>query len=426
MCRLLVGLPAVRVLGVEDVAGQRIVVHVELDAVVAVCAGCRSRAWVKDRPLVELVDLPCFGRPARLVWRKHRWSCPASSCPIGSWTTEEPAVAPPRAAMTDRAGRWATVQVGREGRTVAEVARELGCDWHTVNGAVMAYGAALLAADVDRIGEVDALGLDETLFARLGRWRIQAWCTSLVDVTPGSVQLLDVVPGRSAASASAWIDAQPEPWRQAVRYGVLDLSGPYRKTFEDSLGHVIQVADPFHLIRLANQCLDECRRRVQNETLGHRGRKDDPLYRARRLLTKAHERLDDRGETKLIGLLTAGDPRGEVRTAWHAKEVIRSIYDIDDADLAGEFVDQLGIDLQDDDCPPEVQTLGRTLRRWRDQIVAWHRARVTNGPTEAMNNLIKRIKRVGFGFRRFAHYRIRVLLYAGKPNWDLLATVAPR
>jgi transposase len=79
-----------------------------------------------------------------------------------------------------------------------------------------------------------------------------------------------------------------------------------------------QIADPFHLVKLANSKLDECRRRVQNETLGHRGRKTDPLYRARRLLTKAHERLDEHGETKLLGLLAAGDRRGEVRMAWHA------------------------------------------------------------------------------------------------------------
>lgn len=86
--------------------------------------------------------------------------------------------------------------------------------------------------------------------------------------------------------------------------------------------------------------------------------------------------------------------------AWHAKEVIRSIYDLDDPDLARTFVDQLADDLQDDSCPPEVHSLGRTLRRWLDHIVAWHEARTTNGPTEAMNNLIKRIKRIGFGFRR--------------------------
>jgi transposase len=248
-----------------------------------------------------------------------------------------------------------------------------------------------------------------------------------VDVTAGGgAQLLDVVEGRDAAGPSAWLQDRPGEWRAAIRWGVLDLSGPYRKTFNDTLEHVTQVADPFHLVKLANQKLDECRRRVQSETIGHRGRKHDPLYRARRLLTKAHERLDERGERKLFGLLAAGDPHGEVRTTWHAKKVIRSIYEITDSQLAGEFVDELAADLQDETHLIEVRSLGRTIARWRAQIVAWQEAFVSNGPTEAINNLIKRIKRIGFGFRKFVHYRIRVLLYTGKPNWDLLATVTRR
>jgi transposase len=206
---------------------------------------------------------------------------------------------------------------------------------------------------------------------------------------------------------------------------VLDLSGPYRKTFTDALGHATQVADPFHVIKHANAKLDECRRRVQQETLGHRGRKTDPLYRSRRLLTRADERLDDKGRDKLVGLLEAGDPRGEVRLAWHAKETVRGIYAIEDPADADAFVTELADDMTDPDHSIEVRSLGRTLRRWHDQIVAWHRAHVSNGPTEAVNNLIKRIKRIGFGFRRFAHYRLRVLLYAGRPNWDLLATIDP-
>ena len=425
MCELLVGLPEVEVLGVVDGPDGplRVWVQTRLEGPRG-CSGCGSRVRVKDRDPVELVDLPAFGRSARLIWNKRRFACVDPDCAVGSFTEQDPQIAPARAAMTDRAGRWATVQVGRAGRTVAEVARDLGCDWHTVNDAVMAYGAALLAADVDRIGSVEALGLDETLFFRRGRWRTQHWCTSIVDVAAG--QLLDLVEGRSAAGASGWIDAQPEPWRAGIRWGVLDLSGAYRKTFDDSLPDAAQVADPFHVVKLANERLDECRRRVQNETLGHRGRKNDPLWRSRRLLTKAHERLDHRGEAKLAGLLAAGDPRGEVRDAWHAKETVRGIYAIDDPDLAHAFVDELADDLQDPDLPPEVRSLGRTLRRWFDQIVAWHRSRVSNGPTEAANNLIKRIKRIGFGFRRFAHYRIRALLYAGKPNWDLLPTVTPR
>ncbi|MDE0170371.1 MAG: ISL3 family transposase [bacterium] len=325
--------------------------------------------------------------------------------------------------LTSRAARWATIGVGRLGRPVGEVAKELGCAWHTVNSEVARWGEALLEADSDRVGEVEAVGVDETLFWRQGRWRTKVWCTSVVDV--GGRQLIDIVAGRTAQSAAGWFLAQTAEWRAGIRWAVLDMSGPYRAAYDRVLPNALQVADPFHVIRLANQRLDEVRRRIQNETLGHRGRKGDPLYRIRRLLTAASERISDRGQTRLRGLLDAGDPHGEVRTAWHAKETVRGIYDIDSPALALRYTLQLADDLQDESCPPEVNKLGRTIARWCPQITNWHISKVTNGPTEALNNLIKRIKRAAFGFRNFANYRIRALLYAGKPDWNLLASVSP-
>ena len=106
------------------------------------------------------------------------------------------------------------------------------------------------------------------------------------------------------------------------------------------------------------------------------------------------------------------------------QETLRGFYD-QPAEDAEEFLDELITEFSDGSHPPEVRSLGRTLNAWRDQILAWHQARVSNGPTESINNLIKRIKRIGFGFRRSTNYRTRVLLYAGKPNWDLLATITP-
>jgi len=428
MCELLIGLPEVNVRAVHDESAGPLRVHVESRLDQGWCRACGVRGQVKDRPAVEFVDLPCFGRPTRLVWHKHRWRCRETACPATSWTVTDERIAWARAALTDRAGRWVTLQVGRLGRSVNEVARELGCDWHTVNDAVLAYGEALLAADTDRVGRVDAIGLDETLFFRQGRRHTKQWCTSVVDVGGAGrpAKLIEVIEGRTAKTVSKWIDAQPAPWRRAIRYGVLDMSGPYRKVFTDSLGHAVQVADPFHVIKHANGKVDECRRRVQNETLGHRGREDDPLYRSRRLLTKAHERLDETGHTKLMGLLEAGDPHGDVRMTWHAKETTRELYTVATPKAAGVFIDELIADMTDSEMPPEVRSLGGMLRRWKAHIIAWHRAKVSNGPTEATNNLIKRVKRVGFGLTRFRNYRIRVLLYAGKPNWDLLPTITPR
>jgi len=113
--------------------------------------------------------------------------------------------------------------------------------------------------------------------------------------------------------------------------------------------------------------------------------------------------------------------------AWHrCQEVVRSIYEIPDPAVADEFVAQLGRDLQDQSCPPEVNMLGRTITRWRHEITAWHRALVSNGSTEGINNLVKRIKRVAFGIINFRNYRIWALHYAGRPNSDLLATITPR
>ena len=140
-----------------------------------------------------------------------------------------------------------------------------------------------------------------------------------------------------------------------------------------------------------------------------------------RALDPAHFR-----RAKLLNLLKAGDPNGDVGTAWHAKEAVRELYSHQDQELALRWLDQLAADLSDKIRPPEVRTLGRTLKRWRLEITAWHDCHFSNGPTEAMNNLIKRVKRVAFGFTSFRNYRIRSLLYAGKPDWSLLRSITPR
>jgi transposase len=157
MCELLVGLPEVNVLGIDDVAAEPLRIHIEVRSDRPGCAGCGVFAHVKDRPVVELVDLPCFGRATRLVWHKHRWRCPEESCSTRSWIGEELRIGAPRQAMSDRAGRWITEQVGRYARSVNEIAIELGCDWHTVNDTVIAYGTALVDDDPGRFGTVTAL-----------------------------------------------------------------------------------------------------------------------------------------------------------------------------------------------------------------------------------------------------------------------------
>jgi transposase len=171
--------------------------------------------------------------------------------------------------------------------------------------------------------------------------------------------------------------------------------------------------DHFHAVKLANTVVDQARRRTQQALLGHRGRKHDPLYRIRKLLLTAADQLTGRGRARLRAGLAAGDRFGEVTAAWQGKELLRAVYAA--ADLAGAraALDRFyrwcdGVQLL------ELSRLARTVRAWQPEILAWHATGgCSNGPTEAINLLIKKVKRVGHGFRNFANYRLRLLLHCG-------------
>ena len=174
--------------------------------------------------------------------------------------------------------------------------------------------------------------------------------------------------------------------------------------------------DHFHAIRLANRVVDEVRRRVQQQTLGHRGRKRDPLYRARKLLLMSADRLDAAGFARLEQALDDGDRDDQVYTAWSVKELLRDVYAADD-EHAARCALTVFYEWAADSAVGECRRLARTVRRWEAQILAWHTtAGASNGPTEACNLLIKKVGRISHGFRNWNNYRLRVLA-ACKLEW---------
>jgi len=418
----LVGLKDVRVVHLKR-RGPEVELMIEQVFDIVLCPSCGARAEVKERPVVGYVDLPVYGTPMRLSWKKHRMRCANPICPKRTWVLSDHRIAAKGCLLTTRAAKWATIQVGM-GRTVLEVAGELDCDWHTINDAVTTYGSALLKADRKRLNKTTAIGLDETNFIRLGSKGFSDYATTVADVE--NHQIIEILPSRKFTDVARWLDQQPRAWKQRIAYGALDMSDAYAAVFTVVLPEAKQVVDSFHAIALANRCLDNIRRRVQTQQLGHRGRRDDPLYRARRLLLRGEEHLNaDRAE-RLRSLLELGDPNAEVAIAYRIKERLRDFYRTSDQDQARVLLDDLVSHCSKQAMPPEVQRLGRTLRRWFDKICNYHLAKVTNAATEALNNLVKRIKRIGFGFRNFENYRIRALLYAGRPNWRVLGSMVVR
>jgi transposase len=392
-----------------ELAGGEWQLAVQTTATVVGCAGCGVRATPHGRRTVRVRDLPIGGRPVVLAWRKRIWRCREPACKVRTWT-EQAAAIRPRAVLTERARAEACRRVGKDAHAVAAVARDLGVGWATIMRAVHEHGTQLVD-DPARLDGVGRLGLDETSFLKATRVAPTRWVTGLVDLEQG--RLLEVVADRTRAAVGGWLHARPHDWLARIGTVALDPWRGYASALVAPLGHVRVVVDHFHAIRLANTVVDQVRRRTQQATVGHRGRKPDPLYRIRKLLLTAHEQLTSRGRARLRAGLAAGDPGGEVVAAWQGKELLRAVYAASDLAHARAALERFyrwcdGVQV------PELSRLARTVRAWEAEILAFHATGgCSNGPTEAMNLLIKKVKRVGHGFRNFTNYRLRLLLHCG-------------
>ena len=405
------GLSGFRILGDESTPDE-LILTIETSAERAVvCPQCASKARAVGRYAVHYRDLPAFGLPVRLIWKRRRWQCPNPECETKTWSEDSDQMAS-GTTLTKRAAMEITRQVGQV-HSVKEVAEEFGVSWEVAMKAVVEFGEPLVE-DEDRVDEVEELGVDETSFLKATERHRTQYATGLVDLR--ARQMIDFIEGNSAGDLHRWIEKQPPAWLRGIKVVATDLTNSYRAGLSPELDHAVRVADPFHVVRVASRAVDDVRRRVQQEEVGHRGRKNDPLYKIRRLLLQGSERLNDRGWERVLLGIEVGDPNLEVTMAWLTKDALRGVYRTGDLEEARLLLDNVIAACQEERIP-ELRRLGRTLRSWHTEILAHHATGASNGPTEGLNLLVKQVKRVAFGFKKFANYRLRVLLRTGGVKW---------
>jgi transposase len=405
--------PDMHVLSVEIDDQQRLVLTVETGQLEAACPACGVLAVGHGRRVRVLHDAPCFARVTLLRWLVRIWRCREPLCPTQTFT-EAHDIAPSRMVLTTRAVDWATSALSWDDTTVSALARQLGVDWHTCWNAVEVEARAR-TSDPARLKNVKTLGVDEHIW-RPSRIGVDRAVTIMVDLTRDQAgclhaRLLDAVVGRSGSVYKSWLKAQPDGFVNGVEQAALDPFRGYANAIHDGLPDAVAVLDAFHVVRLGTQVVDEVRRRVQQDTLGRRGHKHDPLYKMRGLLRHGIEHLTEKQRAKIRNCLDAGDPTDEVNVTWQCYQQLRSIYHAMPAkgrEVAIKVLDSFH------SCPiPEVARLGRTLRAWRPQVLAYFdTSGVSNGGTEAINLIIEKVRRLAHGFKDFDHYRLRIMLAA--------------
>ena len=223
-------------------------------------------------------------------------------------------------------------------------------------------------------------------------------------------RLLDLVPGRSGKVYANWLKQRGEAFTGRVEVATLDPFHGYKNAIDDRLEDATAVLDAFHIVKLGTDAVDRCRRRVQQEIHGHRGRRNEPLYGIRTMLRAGAENLTDRQWARLQTAFAADERHLPVWLAWSCAQQLRSAYrherTTEGRKIAEKVIDSFPT------CPvPEIARLGRTLKQWREAFLAYFDTnRASNGGTEAVNGLIELHRRIARGFRNRDNYRLRMLL----------------
>ena len=379
------------------------------------CRKCGAEGVVRDTVTRRLAHEPFGHRPTTLLIRVRRYRC--ENC--GKvWREDTSKAAPPRAKISRGGLGWALEGIVVDHLTVSRVAAGLGVSWHTANSAVLAEGRRRLIDDPHRFDGVRVIGVDEHVWrhTRFG----DKYVTVIIDLTPnrdraGPARLLDIVEGRSKAVFKQWLAGRPKSWRDGIEVVAMDGFTGFKTAAAEELPKAVAVMVPFHVVLLAGDALDVCRRRVQQDLHGRRGMKNDPLYKARRTLHTGTGLLTDTQRDRLEALFAA-EEHVEVEATWGIYQRMIIAYREPDKKL-GKKLMQAVIDSVTAGVPGalvEVRKLGRTLKQRAADILAFFdRPGTSNGPTEAINGRLEHLRGSALGFRNLSHYIARSLLEAG-------------
>ncbi|PMC76884.1 ISL3 family transposase [Brachybacterium sp. UMB0905] len=379
------------------------------------CRRCGSQGLSRGTITRTLAHTPYGHRPTTLLLRVRRYHC--RSCGT-SWRDDTTRAAPARGKLTHGGMRWALTAVVVDHLSISRVAAGLGVAWNTANQAVLEEGYRLLISDPARFEGVRVIGVDEHVWRHTGRG--ERYVTVIIDLTPiregsGPSRLLDMVPGRSKQVLKTWLADRPQQWRDGIEVVAMDGFTGYKTATSEELPQAIAVMDPFHVIRLAGDAVETCRRRIQQQLTGRRGRKTDPLYAARRLLLTGTGLLTPTQRVRLDELL-AKDEHAEVEATWVCYQNLVAAYRESSREL-GRFAMERVITPLRESVPaqlPELRKLGRTLnQRIQDILAYFDLPGTSNGPTEAINGRLEHLRGSALGFRNLTHYIARSLLEAG-------------
>jgi transposase len=241
-------------------------------------------------------------------------------------------------------------------------------------------------------GWTSTIGIDEHSFKRCPKTGQTQFVSMIVDYNNRRVR--ELVLGKTCDDLMR--DLAHIPGRENVKNVIIDMCDPFKKFAREFFPNTILIADKFHVLRLLSPALLRRRKEITG---------DRASARARRLLLMSSHELDYPKRQALQAFLRDYPEMAELY-AW--KERLHGFYRIKGYNRAVIALGYMTDDMARSQLP-EIKTLRRTLMKWREEILNYFKTGLTNARTEGFNNKAKVVKRMGYGYKQFRNYRLKVL-----------------
>lgn len=242
-------------------------------------------------------------------------------------------------------------------------------------------------------GKEISLGLDEHSLRKR-----RQMVTTITNLTKSKRNLLTILPNDKQSTIVKFLKQCPT---ERIVEVCIDMRASFRAAIEEALPHTNIVADPFHVVKLAGEKMEEVRAVVVSDA------KHYP--KVKRVLRTPQEKLTDEDKVKLTKLwqLTAAWP--QLKVAWQVKEKIRDVYRSKNRASAEKKFTLILAYLEGIESRPLV-TLRKTLISWQSYILNHFDRGTSNGFTEGCHTKVKMLKRISYGFQNRERYKTKILL----------------
>lgn len=374
----------------EEYKGNTIILHLKTKERQKVCPKCGGRHLVKNGyRLRDFIGLPIGGKKTKIRMKVQRYKCKNENCDYDQ--QENIPFATGRRSYTHRFANYVVDLL--KAMTLKDTANLLNITWDTVKDIHLNYLERHYSSP--SLKGVDCIGIDE-FAVRKGH----IYKTIVVDLRTG--RILYVGEGKG-------VDALDKFWKRVkkmdvhIKYIATDLSAAFISSVYENCPDAIHVFDHFHVVKLMNDKLDDIRRVQYSMEKNINKRK--VLKGTRYLLLKNGADIFDKVyKTRLDNALDLNKPLSQ---AYYLKEQLKEIWTQTNKQEAEEVLEDW-IKQAKESKITHLINMANTLSAYRTGILAWYDCYISTGKVEGINNKIKVMKRIAYGFRDEKYFRLRL------------------